>query len=151
MLIERRTAGTKTREDKSAMTRDAGHLHQVEVTFAESFIVAAGVRHTGKLAAIVIGPAMIGAPKGVRVAAIALAYGVAAMHTSVEQQIDLTVVVARDDHRLQSDLTRDEVARLRNLAFVGNVDPFARPEFVEFFAEDVIVAVNASADAIVFD
>ena len=91
---------------------------------------------------------MIGAAEGVRVAALALAYGVAAMGASVEQQMHLAGVVARDDYRLQADLARDVVAGLRDLALMRDVDPFAMPDFVQFVAKDRRIIVDSAVDAV---
>src|SRR5271166_2516735 len=109
------------------MTSDARHLREGKFILAKRLVVAARIRHADQVAAIVIGPAVIGASERMRVAAVALAYGIAAMHTSVEHQLNLAVLVARDDDGLQTDLTRHVVAGLRNLALMRDIDPFAIP------------------------
>ena len=94
---------------------------------------------------------MIGAAERVRVAALALTYGVAAMHAAVEQQMDRAVLVARDDNRLQSDLARYIVARLGNLTFMSDIYPVAIPYLLQFLFEDGGIVVDAAAHAIVLD
>src|SRR5260370_2079036 len=91
---------------------------------------------------------MIGASECVRVAAIALAYGVAAMHASVEHDVDVTVVVTRDDHRLQADLARYVVSRFRNLTLMSDVYPFAIPNLFQFLTKDRGIVVYSSVDSI---
>ena len=130
------------------MRPDARHLREGEIILAKRIVVAARVWYADQVAAIVVGPSVIGASERVRVAAVALAYGVAAMHTSVEHQVNRAVLVARNDYRLQADLARDVVAGLRNLALMRDVDPFAIPDFFQLFAKDGAVVIDAPADAI---
>src|SRR5208283_1322397 len=130
------------------MTSDARHLRQAEFVLAKRLVIAAGVGHADQVTAIVVSPSMIGASEGVGVAAVALTHGVAAMHTPVEHELNVAVLVARNDHRLQTDLTRHVVAGLGNLALMRDVNPFAIPDFFELLAENGGVVIDPPADAI---
>src|SRR6266852_3893779 len=136
MFIERGPAHAQTCEDQAAMRRYARHPGQGELLLAERRIVAGSIWHADQIAAIIVSPSVIGATECVRVAAVALAYGVAAMHASIQHQVDLAVLVARDDHRLQSDLASYIVARFRNFTLISYVDPFAIPNLFQLFTKD---------------
>ena len=148
MLVEGWSALAEAREDQAAMRRYSRDTGEAEFLLAERRIVAGGIRHTDQSAAIVVRPSVIGASESVRVAAIALAYGVAAMHASVEHQVDFAVVVARDDYRLHPDLARYIVAGLRNLTLMSDVYPFAIPNLFQFLAKNRGVVVYSSVDTI---
>src|SRR5262249_35626786 len=73
------------------------------------------------------------------------------MHAAVEQQMDLAVLFARDDHRLQFDPARYIVAGLGNLAFMSDVYPVAIPDLFQFLVEYRWIVIDSSADAIVLN
>src|ERR1700720_1506352 len=114
------------------MRRYSRHAGEAELLLAERRIIPGGIGNADQSAAIVVSPSMIGASECVRVAAIALAYGVAAMHASVEHQVDLAVVVARNDYGLQAELAGYVVARFRNLTLMRDVYPFTIPNLIQF-------------------
>ena len=94
---------------------------------------------------------MVGAAERVRVAALALTYGIASMHAAVEQQMYRTVLVARDNNRLQSDPTRYVVARLWNLTFMSDIYPVAIPYLLQLFFEDGGIVVDSAVHALVLN
>src|SRR6266481_1683033 len=133
------------------MRRYSRHAGQADLLLAERRIITGGIGHADQSASVIVSPSMIGASECVRVAAIALAYGVAAMHASVEHQVDLAVVVARNDYGLQPELAGYVVARFRNLTLVSYVYPFAIPNLIQFLTKDRGVVVYSSVDAIVLN
>src|SRR5713226_7195472 len=148
MFIERGPAHAQTCEDQAAMRRYARHPGQGELLLAERRIVAGSIWHADQIAAIIVSPSVIGATECVRVAAVALAYGVAAMHASIQHQVDLAVLVARDDHRLQPDLARYVVPWFWNLALMSHIYPFAIPNLFQFLTKDRGIVVDLAVDAI---
>src|SRR5260370_12568052 len=133
------------------MCLDPGHPRERILLARERGVIAGGVRETDQRAPGVVGPSVIGAAKRVRIAGFALAYGVAAMHAAVEQQVDRAILVARNDDRLQSDPARYVVARLGNLTFMRDVYPVAIPDLFQFFFEDGGIVVDSPAHAIVLN
>src|SRR5579863_3880214 len=151
MILERRAGRRQAREDETAILIDTWNRREPVVLLAKRDVVTTGVGHADQLAAIVVGPAVIGAAEGVGVAALALTDGVAAMHAAVEHQMNRAVLVARDDYGLRTDSAHDVVARLGNFARMSDVNPLAMPDFVELVVEDRTVVIDASVDAIVAD
>ena len=151
MLFERGAGRAQAREDQAAIDADAWNLRQRELFFPKRRIVTARIRDAHQIAAIIIRPAVIGAAEGMRVAAFALANGVAAMPTAIQQQMNLPVRAARDDHRLQSDRARHVIAGLGNFARVRDVDPLAMPNLRDFVVKDCAIAIELPADAIIMD
>ena len=89
--------GAKTREHQPAIVLDSRRLDESELALVEIASVAIGIGHANQLALIVVGPAVIPASKRAGVAALILAYGRAAMHASIHQDVDVAVLVARHD------------------------------------------------------
>src|SRR6266851_856870 len=131
------------------MARDAWHTGERVVALAEGFVIAPGVRHPNQVAAIIVGPSVVGASERVRVAAIALTDGVAAMDTAVEQEANLAVLVARNDYGLQANLAGHVIAGLRYFTFMRDVDPFVIPDLFDLFVEDFGVVIKTAADSVV--
>src|SRR5262245_47970508 len=70
------------------------------------------------------------------------------MGASVEQQMDLTVLVPRHDDRLWPDRLRHVVVGARNLAFVTDINPGPVPDVLELELEVCRVAVERAVHAI---
>src|SRR6185437_14196626 len=103
----------------------AEFLHAERGRHAAFLAQAAAERHADEPAAQIIGPLMVGADEFLGIAAVSLAELGAAMRTTVFDDMDFTGRVARDHHGNSTDIGADIVARLRQLAFEGDIIPGA--------------------------
>ena len=129
-ILERFDRIVEAREDQPLVHADA-QLHERQVAFLAHAFVAVAVRQRAQRAVERVRPAVIRAREALRVALVRFAHGRAAMAAAVLQHVDLAGLVAHDDHRLAADRRRDEVARVRQLAFVRDPDPGAVEDAVE--------------------
>ncbi|MCY1429452.1 hypothetical protein D9M71_453700 [compost metagenome] len=115
-------------KQKAAVRLEAGDLGEVVGAFAVEAGRVAGVRRVldlEQLAGVVERPAVKGAGVGGAVAALVPAEHRTAVAAGIEEGIELTVLVARDENRLAPHGQGEEVILLGDLAFVGQVDPVA--------------------------
>src|SRR5262249_50410777 len=73
------------------------------------------------------------------------------MGTAVGDQPDLLVVTPQHDDRLEADAPGTVVARIRHLALVADVDPFAVPDLLQLFLKDPRIVVEPPVDAVSLD
>src|SRR5262249_12401932 len=73
------------------------------------------------------------------------------MGTAVGDQPDLLVVTPHHDDRLEANAPGTVVARIRHLALVADVDPFAVPDLLQLFLEDPRIVVEPPVDAVSLD
>src|SRR5216683_91398 len=151
MLIQRDSLRAQTAEDESAIDTDTRRLAQPVIFFAERCLVTIRISRGRQIAVIAIGPAMISAAEGLRVAALDLTHRVGAMDAAVHQESHLAVVAAHHDHGLLTYVGHAEVARAGNLARVADIDPSAGEDFVHLFLEDGRVGIDAAMHAIILD
>src|SRR6185369_910747 len=88
-------------------------------------------------------PAVIAADEVLRVPLLAAAQRVATMATAVEQDIDVAVVVADDDHLILADVVDEVVARLRDLRLVAHEVPATSEDPFELEFVDLLVREDA--------
>src|SRR5262249_43333754 len=96
------------------------------------------------------GPAVEGALEGQAVALVVAADHVAPVRAGVEKYVDLAVAAASDDDLLLAHARPDEIAGVRDLAFVPDEEPVASEDLVELLLINVRVAENGSADPTFF-
>src|SRR6266567_7760000 len=104
------------------------------------------VGHASEPPVIAIGPAVIGAGEARGIAAIGAAQPVAAMAADVEKGVDLARAVAHHQHRVLAHISREEVARLRDLALVAQKEPAACENPLLLFFVDPPLDKDAAAD-----
>src|SRR5204862_364357 len=103
VLGERGRIGIQRAEDEAAIALDARHLGEVVLAVAEIAGVALGPGHAAQLAAVEVGPAVIRALEGRRIAFRLAAHARAAMRAAVEKRAQLAGRVARDDDEAQAE------------------------------------------------
>ncbi|MCY1539895.1 hypothetical protein D9M68_755050 [compost metagenome] len=111
------------------------------------------VLHFQQLAGVVEGPAMEGAGIGRAVTALVAAQLGATVAAGIEEGIELTVFVARDEDRLAPHVEGDVVVLLGNLALVGEIDPVAFEDVLHFQFEQTRISEHlplAAVDALLF-
>src|SRR5438309_7754712 len=110
MLIERDSLRAQAAEDEAAVDRDPRRLAQPVILFAERRVVAVLISNRRQVAVIAIGPAVISAAKGLRIAALDLADRIRTMDATVHQEAHLAVITAYHDHGLLTDVGHAKVA-----------------------------------------
>jgi hypothetical protein len=98
------------------------------------------------LAGAVEHPAVVGAGVELLVAAARAAQRGAAVGAGVHEAVHLAVLAAADDHRLATHVGGEEVARVRNLAFVAQVQPAALEDVFHLELEQLGVEVHVAID-----
>src|SRR3984957_7653359 len=100
MFLERHARRTQAAEDEAAIVRYPRHLHEAELGAIEILSVRVGGGDAVQFAVQQVGPAVIHASEGARVALALLAYGGAAMTASIEQELNLAGLIACHVERL---------------------------------------------------
>src|SRR5215467_5715765 len=100
MLVERWPVGRQARPDEAAVEADSWHREEAHLLTLEARVVSGRVGHADQPSVGRVRPAVVGAPEMADVPALALAQSGPTVTTSVEEHMDLAVLVARDDHRL---------------------------------------------------
>ena len=140
MLLKRWTFGGKRAEHEAAIGLHAYDAAKPQLRLVGAFVpVRKGV--TDETAIIGESPGMEGTSKGSRVALIIGADLVTPMRTSVEQQVDLPLLVSRHDDGLRADRFGHVVIGVRNLALMPDIDPGAIPDALQLGLEDRGIAV----------
>src|SRR5207244_4484552 len=93
-----------------------------------------------------IAPAVIRTHELDRVAFVVPADLHPAMPARVEEHVDLAATVARQDDRLLAHRRDEEIAGLRDLAFMADEEPRAGEHAVELLAIDLFADKNLAAD-----
>src|SRR5690606_13775494 len=94
--------------------------------------IAVCSRYTDELAGRAIRPAMVGTIESTCVAAFLPAKNGPAVPTGIEKYVNVAMLIAGGNHRLQADHGGFEVAGLRQFALVSNVDPCLVEDIVQF-------------------
>ncbi len=140
---ERRADRGEAREHEAAIGRDARHAHQVVRPLPHQRArIALGQRHLGERSVGLVRPAVIAADEPPGIAAIVRAHHRAAMTAAVEQNVDLAIGMARDDHALAPHPRGDVVARVGNLAFVRDVKPGAAEDLRHLALENARIDID---------
>src|SRR5690554_5052126 len=100
-----------------------------------------------QLAVVLEGPAMEGAGEGTLVATLLAAQGGATVGTGVDQAVQLTLLVTGDHHRLAAHGHGHEVARLGDLALMGQEQPVAFEDVLHLQFEEGRVGEHAAMAA----
>ena len=151
MLVQRDPGRAQARKDKTAMLRDARHLHQSQFLALESLAIGIHRWYAAQVAIKQVCPAVIHASKRTGVTLSPLTHGGAAMPAAVQQQVHFPLLVANHDHRLKSDSLEAKVPWVRDFAPMPNVDPSAMENLVHLFGEDGGIRVKADMHAVFFD
>src|SRR5262249_16482512 len=108
---------------EAAVALDARHLLEPPVALAEALGVRGLARDAVEVAVAVVGPAVVEAEIGARIALGLAAHHRAAMAAGVQGDADRVPAVATDDHGAPAHRARLEVARGAHLGLVPGVDP----------------------------
>ena len=73
------------------------------------------------------------------------------MTAAVELEPHLTIFITNHDDRLAADFLEPEIAEVRNLPDVTDIDPSAMEDLIEFVCQDIGIGVQAGMDAVAFD
>jgi hypothetical protein len=128
---ERQHIGIEAAEQEAAIILKACDLCQVmRAILVEGLGISRAFRilRLEQLAGVVEGPAVEWAGIGGLVAALVTADHRAPMRACVEESVELTLAVPRDDDRLATDIAGDVVVVVRDLALVREIDPVSLPD-----------------------
>ncbi len=89
---------------------------------------------------------MISAGERGRVAGIGPADAHAAVATGIEKSAHFAAGVTDDQHGIFTHVSGDEVAGVRDLGLVGEVEPRPREHLLQFLFVDIAVDVDAAVD-----
>ncbi|MNF92995.1 hypothetical protein D3C84_756550 [compost metagenome] len=128
MLDQWHYIGFQAAEQEAAIGLETRNTGQVVGAFAVEARRVAGVGRVldlEQLAGVVEGPAVERAGVGALVAGLVPAQGRAAMAAGVDEGVEHTVLVARDEDRLAPHGGGVEIVDVGDLAFVGQIQPVA--------------------------
>ena len=138
-------------EQEAAIILEGPDLDQVVAAVAVE-----GLRITGvvdlildfqQLALVVEGPAVEGTRERRLVALLVTAKRRPAVGTCVHQRIEFAILAASDDDRLPPDVQREIVIDVRNLGFVGEIDPVALEDVFHLQLEQFLIGKHAAVQA----
>ena len=138
-------------EEEPAVAFEPCHLREVVRTLlVELLRIAglAGVLDLEQLAGVVEGPAVEGAGERGAVVRLAPAQHRPAVAAGVDEGVQSTLLVTRDDDRLAADVGGEVVAHVGDLAVVGQVHPVALEDVLHFQFEQVLVREDAPFGAV---
>ncbi len=141
----------KTAEHETVVHGDARHLAHVQVQLALASVPPLVVGVTEHLAVVAVRPPVVRTPERTRVSRRFVAHQVRSMRTSIEQEMNLAVLVARHDDVLQAELLADVVIGLGNLTGMPDEHPGAVPDPLQLVGEDIRIGVKRSVDALGLD
>src|SRR5450755_337505 len=131
MFPKRRAFRGKRGKHEAAVGLHACDMAKSQPGLVGSFIA---VRKcvTDKTAIIGESPGVERTGEGPRVAPVVGADLVAAMRTTIEQEVDLALLVPRHDDGLRTDRFGDVIAGIRDFALMADINPGAVPDVLQF-------------------
>src|SRR5690554_908077 len=150
ILLERLDVIAQTAEQEALVVLEARHaLEVMGAVLLEAIRVGTSLFVLGleQLAVVLEGPAMEGAGEGTLVATLLAAQGGATVGTGVDQAVQLTLLVTGDHHRLAAHGHGHEVARLGDLALMGQEQPVAFEDVLHLQFEEGRVGEHAAMAA----
>src|SRR5581483_4995772 len=130
VLVETGADRAEVGEEEAAIGVHAWQRRQAQLLVVQDLVVPLLEGHALEAAVHVVGPAVVGAGEGLRVAALQLANGVPAMPAAVVEDIDAILLVADDDDRLLAYHAGTEVAGIGDLTLMADEDPLTVPDAV---------------------
>src|SRR5690554_4541825 len=150
VLLQRLDVLVQAAEQEALVALEARHaLEVVGTVLLEAVRVGTHLLVLGieQLAVVLERPAVEGAGEGALVAALAAAQGGAAVGTGIDQGVQLTALVAGDDNRLTAHGHGHVVARLTDLALMGQEQPVAFEDVLHLAFEEGRVGEHAAVAA----
>src|ERR1700751_5675593 len=149
MITERRQGLIQRAEDEPSIGFDARQLCQVEFqVLGGIFRVSIRPWHAAQLAVVLEIPAMVRTLKPPLVAFLESAECRSPVRTSIVEGADHTLIVSRHDQRAQTELCRDVIVVVRDLAFMGKIDPRAAEDVLHLGIEDCGIRVQRLMHAV---
>src|SRR5439155_24115138 len=93
-----------------------------------------------------VGPAVISAGKARSIAVIGAAKAIAPMPAHIEKSAHDSVGAAYHEHRVFAHIGREEIAGLRDLAVMAQIEPAAREDALQLLLIDLRLDKDAPAD-----
>ena len=123
------------RPHRALVKRQLRHLDQRPLLAVQRALIQRAIqRHALQPAVGGVAPRMIRADEQRRIALLVAAHLHAAMPAGVQEHVHRAGLVAAQDHRLLAHARDEEVARLRDLAFVPDEQPGAGEQLLQFLA-----------------
>ena len=138
-------------EDQAAVRAQPRHLGQAVVGFVKVRRVALTEGHVDEVAAVGVGPAVVGALEAPGRTALGLAHARGPVGAAVEQGVQAAVLVAGDDQGPQPHVRRQEIVGVGHLALVGQINPGAAEHLGHLGIEDRGVGVDGAMDPVGLD
>ena len=141
----------ETGKDEAPKRFHAGHFDQTPVLPVELLVIGFfELRHTDEPTLVVIRPAVVGAGKRSGVAGVQAAHARAAMAAGVQKDPDFSACRPADQDRLLAHIVGNEVARIRELGFMRQIEPTAAEDSLLFVPVDLFVNKDPRADCAFF-
>src|SRR5699024_6896443 len=135
-------------EDETCEGRDTRNGHESEVLLHEVIAVPILERDSHQVTGVRVGPAVVCAAEEVGVPLLAQAHLRAAVAAPVEEGTNGAVVPSPgDEDRLPADPGLLEVARLGQLALMGEIDPRPVEDVLDLLAEDLGVPIDRAMNS----
>ena len=143
-ILEAHAVRRQAGEDEAAIDRHARHRQHRKARIGGIEIAGIAVQERRRFEPAVgaVGPAVIAAAELARMTRLGGHHHGAAMGALVVQHADGAVVVPHHEERPEPDPRREEVARLRHLALVPDIDPGAAENALHLEREDLGIGVE---------
>jgi hypothetical protein len=147
VLVQAHCMLIQTGENQPPVRADLGRPQQWPLLALEIPVIGlAEVRHSGQLPFKIVGPSMVRTSKKLRIALFHPAHQHPPMAARVKEHANLPIWAAAHYHRLLSHKAGNEVARVRKLAFVSDVQPTSRKNPFLLQTMDLGIGKNLRAD-----
>src|SRR5271156_4046679 len=126
IIVQRRCRGVESGEPQPLVIVELRYWSKAPVLAIQFVVVGLlQIRHASEPPVIAVGPAVIGAGKGGGIAGIGAAQPVATMTAYIQKSVNLPRCIAHHQNRVLAHIGGEEIARLRDLALVAQIEPAA--------------------------
>src|SRR5438105_332692 len=147
ILAQGRRRRIEAREEEPFVLVELRDRHEAPALPIQFVVVSLfEVGHGDQLAVIAVGPAVISAGKARGIAVIGAAKAIAPMPAHIEKSSHDSVGATYHEHRVFAHIGREEIAGLRDLAIMAQIEPAAREDALQLLLIDLRLDKDPPAD-----
>src|SRR5262249_12955689 len=151
IVVQWQRIGIERGEPQSLVIVELRYWRQAPALAVQFIVVGLlQIRHADQPPVIAVRPAMICAGEGGGVTGIGAAQPVATMAADIQKCVYLSAAVAHHQNRVFTHIGGEEIARLRNLALVAQIEPAAREDPLQLLLVDPALDKDAATDQTLF-